>query len=63
MIKLTKVPPALALQAKSQFSIAFESQCLRALSALERRKAVTHLATLLLEAADVVTQERRDDQR
>ncbi|MDB5967876.1 MAG: hypothetical protein JWQ90_326 [Hydrocarboniphaga sp.] len=63
MIKPKRILPKAGLQSMQQFRIAFESRWLQGLSATERKKALTHFATLLLEAAGVATQERHDDER
>jgi hypothetical protein len=49
--------------APRQLSIAFDSARLRGMTLSERRIAVARLASLLLEAANIVAEERDDDQR
>ena len=46
-----------------QLSIPFDSTGLRAMTASERQVALARLASLLLEAANIVAEERDDDQR
>ena len=46
-----------------QLSIAFDSVRLRGVSTSDRAKAVAYLANLLMQAADVATRERNDDER
>ena len=46
-----------------QLSIPFDSAKLRGMSPSERRAAVTRLASVLLEAANVAAEEADDDQR
>ena len=49
--------------APHQLSIAFDSARLRGMTFSERRIAIARLASLLLEAANIATEERDDDQR
>jgi hypothetical protein len=46
-----------------QLSIPFDSTGLRGMTASERQVALARLASLLLEAANIVAEERDDDQR
>lgn len=46
-----------------QLSIPFDSTGLRGMTASERQVAFAWLASLLLEAANIVAEERDDDQR
>ena len=55
--------PAVLSVAPRQLSIAFDSARLRGMTSSERRIAVARLASLLLEAANIVVEERDDDQR
>jgi len=57
--------PALAVlsPAPRQLGIPFDSARLRGMTASERRIALTRLASLLLEAADIAAEETDDDQR
>jgi len=43
--------------------MAFDSARLRGMTCSERRIAVARLASLLLEAANIAAEERKDDQR
>jgi hypothetical protein len=49
--------------APRQLSIAFDSIRLRGMSASERAKTIMCLASILMQAAGVVTGERDDDER
>ena len=49
--------------ASRQLSIPLDSAMLRGMSPSERRAAVTQLASVLLEAANVAAEEGDDDQR
>jgi hypothetical protein len=49
--------------APRQLSIPFDSTGLRGMTPSERRVVLARLASLLLEAADTVVEERDDDQR
>ena len=55
--------PVLPSTAPRQLSIPFDSATLRGMSPSERRSAVTQLASVLLEAANVAAEEGDDDQR
>ena len=55
--------PAVLSVAPRQLSIAFDSARLRGMTSSERRIAVARLASLLLEASNIVAEERDDDQR
>lgn len=55
--------PMLRAPARRQFSMAFDSARLRAISPAERATAVAQLALLLMEAAGAGTGERDDDER
>ena len=55
--------PAVLSAVPRQLGIPFDSARLRGMSPLERRAAVTRLASLLLEAANVAAEEGDDDQR
>jgi hypothetical protein len=57
------VPPTPAAPTISrQLSIAFDSIRLRGISPSDRAKALAHLANLLMQAAGVVTEERKNDE-
>lgn len=56
-------PAPAVLSLPRQLSIPFDSARLRGMSLSERRAAVTRLANLLLEAANVAAEEGDDDQR
>lgn len=47
--------------APRQLSIAFDPQVLHGMTPFERSRAVTHLASLLIQAAGVVIEERDND--
>ena len=55
--------PAVPSAVPRQLSIPFDSARLRGMSPSERRAAVTRLASVLLEAANVAAEEADDDQR
>jgi len=55
--------PTVLSAAPRQLSIPFDSATLRGMSPSERRSAVTQLASVLLEAANVAAEEGDDDQR
>ena len=55
--------PTVLSAAPRQLSIPFDSARLRGMSPAERRAAVSRLASLLLEAANVAAEEGDDDQR
>jgi methylmalonyl-CoA mutase N-terminal domain/subunit len=55
--------PTLLSAAPRQLSIPFDSATLRGMSPSERRAAVTRLASILLEAANVAVEEGDDEQR
>ena len=55
--------PTVRCATPHQLSIPFDSATLRGMSRSERRAAVTRLASLLLEAANVGAEEGDDDQR
>jgi hypothetical protein len=55
--------PTLLSTAPRQLSIPFDSATLRGMSPSERRAAVTRLASILLEAANVAVEEGDDEQR
>jgi len=55
--------PTLPSTAPRQLSMALDSVKLRGLSPPERRTALVRLASLLMEAAGVVVEERDDDER
>ena len=55
--------PAVLSAAPRQLSIAFDSSRFRGMTPSERRVAVARLASLLLEAANIAAEERKDDQR
>lgn len=55
--------PTLLSAAPRQLSILFDSATLRGMSPSERRAAVTRLASILLEAANVAVEEGDDEQR
>lgn len=55
--------PTVLSAAPRQLSIPFDSATLRGMSPSERRAAITRLASLLLEAANVAAEEGDDDQR
>lgn len=56
-------PPARPPAAPRQLSMLFEPARLRGMSPVERRTALSRLASLLLEAAGVTAEERDDDKR
>ena len=55
--------PTVLSAAPRQLSIPFDSATLRGMSPSERRAAVTRLASVLLEAANVAAEEGNDNQR
>ena len=55
--------PTVLSAAPRQLSIPFDSAKLRGMSPSERRAAVTRLASVLSEAANVAAEEGDDDQR
>jgi hypothetical protein len=55
--------PTVLSAAPRQLSIPFDSAMLRGMSPSERRAAITQLASVLLEAANVAAEEGNDDQR
>ncbi len=55
--------PAALSAAPRQLSIRFDSPRLRGMTPSERRVALSRLASLLLEAANIAAEERADDQR
>ena len=55
--------PVVLSAAPRQLSVAFDSARLRGMTPAERRVAVSRLASLLLEAANIAAEERDDDQR
>jgi len=63
MVRSRRVSPKPLLTQPRQISIAFESRWLRGLSASERMRALTHLATLLMQAAGVATKEDDNERR
>jgi hypothetical protein len=54
---MRRSPPA----ARQQLNIALDSLLLRGMSPSERSKVVAHLASLLIQAAGVTTEEPDDD--
>ena len=61
-MKNSPAPTVLSV-APRQLSIPFDSAKLRGMSPSERRAAVTRLASVLSEAANVAAEEGDDDQR
>lgn len=61
MTKPPRTPMSLSPSAQRQFSMVFDSTVLHGLSAAERRKAVMHLAQLLMLAAGVDVEEHDDE--
>jgi len=59
---LSKRPLSQA-QLPCQIGIAFESRWLQGLTSAERRKALTHLANLLMQAAGLTLEESRHEPR
>jgi len=55
--------PVVLSAAPRQLSVAFDSARLRGMTPAERRVAVSRLASLLLEAANIAAEGRADDQR
>lgn len=55
--------PALPRMSARQLSMSFESARVRSMSPTERGTALSRLAVLLLEAADVAVREDGDDER
>lgn len=55
--------PALPFAAPRQLSMPFDSGRLRGMSPTERSTVLARMARLLLEAADIATEERSDDER
>ena len=55
--------PALPFAAPHQLSMPFDSGRLRGMSPTERSTVLARMARLLLEAADIATEERSDDER
>ena len=63
MVPSQRVSPKTLPAQPRQISIAFESRWLRDLKPPERMRALTHLATLLMQAAGVATKEDSHEQR
>ena len=55
--------PVVLSAAPRQLSVAFDSARLRGMTPAERRVAVSRLASLLLEAANIAAEGGADDQR